>query len=148
MADTPVAVCGEATAREGNIKEWITRSFRSREALWGRKQQEGPECEGGTAILKQNGQGKSPLRKRWMSKCDGDEGVDRGKSGNGAPGTGTARLEEGLCGHAGGTVPGGGLACAGQGVTGARLGWSLKAGATTVVSTGRDEESQEGFPTS
>lgn len=32
-------------------------------------------------------------------------------------------------------------------VTGARLGWSLKAGVTTVVSTGR-EESQEGFPTS
>lgn len=30
----------------------------------------------------------------------------------------------------------------------ARLGWSLKTGVAPVVSTGREEESQEGFPTS
>lgn len=76
--------------------------------------QEGPECGEGAAILKQNGQGKPPLRKHWMSKCDREEGADRRKSGNGAPGTGTARLEEGLRGHAGGTVPGEGWRARGR----------------------------------
>lgn len=44
MANTPALECGEAKTRQGNIKEWITWTFRSREALRGRKAAEGMEC--------------------------------------------------------------------------------------------------------